>query len=50
MLKSKGLGQDTLIGSSCGGAYSISSYTARRSQFHFHFALGPEHEHWLEWW
>ena len=35
MLKPKGLGQDTLIGLSCGNAYSISSYAARRSIFIF---------------
>ena len=34
MFKPKGLGQDTLIGLSCG---SISSYAARRSHFYFHF-------------
>ena len=30
-------GQDTLIGSSCGGADSISIYAARRSHFYVHF-------------
>ena len=38
MLKPKGLGQDTLIGSSCGGANSISSHAVRRSHFQFYFA------------
>ena len=39
MLKPKGLGQDTLIGLSCGGADSISIYAARRSHFHFHIQM-----------
>ena len=43
MLKPKGLGQDTLIGLSCGGAESISIYAARRSHFHFHF---HSHQPW----
>ena len=39
MLKSKGLGQDTLIRSSWGGANSISSHAARRDHFQFHFLI-----------
>ena len=35
MLKPKGLGQDTLVRLACGGADSISIYTARRSRFRF---------------
>ena len=36
MLKPKGLSHDTLIGSACGGAYSIFNYAARRSHSDFH--------------
>ena len=46
MLKPKGLGQDTLIGLSCGGADSISIYAARRSHFHFRFHLFTKPATW----
>ena len=38
----KGLGQDTLIGSSWGVVESISVYAARRSHFRFHFHFARE--------
>ena len=39
MLKPKGLSQDTLIGSSCEGAYSISRCAAWHFHFHFFFSM-----------
>ena len=50
MLKPKGLGQDTLIGLSCGGADSISIYAARRSHFHFRFHCFTKPATWGTHW